>query len=82
MASEVGRFRHSIRTLSELQQLTLIPANINPVIERALAYAHAQIAPASIGVNRDLAPDLPQIPLDAKWLKDAIQNLTNNNSLS
>jgi len=30
VASEVGRFRHSIRTLSELQQLTLIPANINP----------------------------------------------------
>ena len=78
MTQEVKRFRNGIRTLNELQQLQLHPGDINPVIETALSHAQAETEVDEISVDTDLAPSLPQIPLDPKWLKDAIQNLIIN----
>jgi signal transduction histidine kinase len=78
MDAEVRRFRDGIRTLNALQQLTLSMGDVNTVIENALAHSQAQIEAANVKAQKQLASNLPQIPLDAIWLRDAIQNLISN----
>jgi hypothetical protein len=52
------------------------PADINEVIENALAMFHGRLD--GIGLNTALAPDLPKVMADAEAIKRAVANLVDN----
>jgi len=59
--------------ISELQQ-----TNINDVIEKVLGHVAPRCSELSIQLKRDLADDLPEIPLDADAVRQALLNIVLN----
>jgi two-component system, NtrC family, sensor histidine kinase HydH len=70
----VSRFLDFARPLA----LERRPAEIPPLIDRALKSARDRWPNAKIEVERRYAPDLPQVPLDAELCEQIFTNLAQN----
>ncbi len=56
----------------------LRPANINEVIERVLGHVEHRCLEAGIRVKQEMGTDLPEIPLDADAVRQALLNIVLN----
>lgn len=54
------------------------PANLSEVIDRAVAVFEPQLNQSGCIVEKRLAPDLPPVLADSRWLAHAVQNLVSN----
>jgi two-component system, NtrC family, nitrogen regulation sensor histidine kinase NtrY len=82
-AETIGSSVDTVRTLvDEFSTLARFPAshpspaNINAIVESALAMFEGRLA--GIAVRVDLAPDLPKVMADADAIKRAVANLVDN----
>ena len=82
MSEEVARLDHLINGLLDFarpQEPRLLPQPLGSVVDGALEAAlRAQPQPTRVQVTRELAPGLPDIPLDAQLLHLAFINLFTN----
>jgi signal transduction histidine kinase len=53
-------------------------ADLNPVIDEVLMVYEEELRQRGIRLNRDLAPELPRVAIDAPQIKQAIVNLVTN----
>src|SRR5204863_8824250 len=62
--------------LARFPKAELKPASLNHIVESALAVFDGRLD--GIQVHLDLAPDLPQVSVDAEQIKRVIVNLVDN----
>ncbi len=65
---------------ARLQNLQLVPGNLNEHVERVLDFFAPQARQAGVEIIRYLSPDLPSILLDPETLYSALLNLVLNAS--
>ncbi len=75
-AETVRRLVDEFSTLARFPASNPLPADINEVIESALAMFNGRLD--GIGVHKSLAPDLPKVMADAEAMKRAVANLVDN----
>lgn len=86
-----GDLEDAIKELDRIEQFTtdllqfarpkisgLQPANVNDLIEKVLGNVTARCEEQSVQVRRELAEDLPQIPLDGDAVQQALLNIVIN----
>jgi len=81
IASESRRCGDLVRnllTFSRTTPMNLQPANLNQVIDRSLRLVQHQLDLASIHVQQQLDPDLPQVQCDAAQIEQVILALVMN----
>src|SRR5260370_32509669 len=76
-AVETGRrLVDEFSTLARFPASSPQPADINEIIESAIALFHGRLD--GISLHRSLAPDLPQVMADSEAIKRAVANLVDN----
>lgn len=75
MIEQIMQFAGSRRSR---RAVTLQPAGINEIVESTLKQMQPEIAAAGFAIEKNYAPDLPRINVDAATLSRAIQNLIQN----
>jgi len=79
IASEVESLRTLVDEFSQFSRLPAahpVPSDLNEVVENALAVFAGRLA--DIEVIRDLAPGLPEVPIDHEQFKRLVVNLVDN----
>ena len=72
----VRRLVDAFSTLARFPASNPHPADINEVVESALAMFNGRLD--GIGLHKSLAPDLPKVMADAEAIKRAVANLVDN----
>ena len=81
MLSEIARLEviiDDLLTFSGPERLECEPGIVNDVVNEVLYFMHRQLDHASILVDNQLADDLPDVPLDAKRIRQVVLNLVLN----
>ncbi len=77
-ADRVNQVATELLDLSKPLQPVFQPGDVATVIERSLAVTAPCLAAKHIAVHRQIAPNLPQIPLDEHQMEQALANLIQN----
>jgi signal transduction histidine kinase len=60
------------------QHYEILPSAVEPLVQEVLEAFRYPLAQQSFKVHVDLEPDLPEVPLDAEAIKQALANLVDN----
>ncbi|HLP41427.1 MAG TPA: ATP-binding protein [Fibrobacteria bacterium] len=71
----VNRILNEFITFARPRDPDYLPQNLNEVVEAALAITAKTLQDAGLSIEKRLAPDLPETPLDSELLKQALLNL-------